>query len=62
MAHPYRGSGVNPPQATARRGLTHPIAALVLAPAAIALALAGCEVGVWSVLGGLTGYTLSGSV
>lgn len=53
---------MNPPQATARRGLTHPIAALVLAPAAIALALAGCEVGVWSVLGGLTGYTLSGSV
>jgi hypothetical protein len=36
--------------------------ALVLAPAAVALALAGWAVAAWAVLGGLAGYTLSGSV
>jgi hypothetical protein len=45
-----------------RRGVTHPAAALLLAPAAVALALAGWAVAVWAVLGGLAGYTLSGSV
>ncbi|GAB1515097.1 hypothetical protein [Actinophytocola sp. KF-1] len=50
-----------PPPAV-RRGLTHPAAALLLAPAAVALALAGWAVAVWAVLGGLAGYTLSGSV
>jgi hypothetical protein len=45
-----------------RRGLTHPVAALALAPAAVALALAGWAVAAWAVLGGLAGYTLSGSV
>lgn len=45
-----------------RRPLTHPAAPLVLAPAAVALALAGWSVAAWAVLGGLAGYTLSGSV
>ncbi|GAB3470091.1 hypothetical protein [Actinophytocola sediminis] len=44
------------------RILSHPLAALVLAPAAVALALAGWAVAGWAVLGGLAGYTLSGSV
>lgn len=42
--------------------LSHPLTALVLAPAAVALALAGWSVATWAVLGGLAGYTLSGSV
>lgn len=42
--------------------LAHPVTPLVLAPAAIALALAGWAVAAWAVLGGLAGYTLSGSV
>ena len=50
------------PPAVLRRGLTHPVAPLVLAPAAVALALAGWAVAAWAVLGGLAGYTLSGSV
>jgi len=44
------------------RFLTHPTAALALAPAAVTLAVAGWDVAAWAVLGGLAGYTLSGSV
>ncbi|WP_162293070.1 hypothetical protein [Actinophytocola xinjiangensis] len=44
------------------RFLTHPVTALLLAPAAVALAVAGWAVAAWAVLGGLAGYTLSGSV
>ncbi|MGB3438880.1 MAG: hypothetical protein WBA97_09030 [Actinophytocola sp.] len=44
------------------RPLAHPLTALILAPAAVALALAGWAVAAWAVLGGLAGYTLSGSV
>jgi hypothetical protein len=53
---------VNRPPTAVRRGLTHPAAALALAPAAVALALAGWAIAAWAVLGGLAGYTLSGSV
>lgn len=53
---------MSPPPSAVRRGLTHPATALVLAPAAVALALAGWAVAAWAVLGGLAGYTLSGSV
>lgn len=43
--------------------LTHPAAtALALMAAAVALALAGWAVAAWAVLGGLAGFTLSGSV
>jgi hypothetical protein len=45
-----------------RRGPAHPATPLILAPAAVALALAGWAVAAWAVLGGLAGYTLSGSV
>jgi hypothetical protein len=45
-----------------RRPATHPLTPLVLAPAAVALALAGWSVAAWAVLGGLAGHTLSGSV
>ncbi|WP_198942733.1 hypothetical protein [Actinophytocola xanthii] len=52
-----------PYPASARRGLTHPLAPLlVLAAGAVALALAGWAVAAWAVLGGLAGFTLSGSV
>lgn len=44
------------------RVLTHPLTPLVLVPAAVVSALAGWAVAVWAVLGGLAGYTLSGSV
>lgn len=44
------------------RRAVHPLAPLVLAPAAVALALADWSVAVWAVLGGLAGHTLSGSV
>jgi hypothetical protein len=40
----------------------HPLTPLVLAPAAIVLALSGWAVAAWAALGGLAGYTLSGSV
>jgi len=53
---------VNPPPSALRRGLTHPLVALAMAPAVVALALAGWAVAAWAVLGGLAGYTLSGSV
>jgi hypothetical protein len=53
---------VTGPPTAIRRGLTHPVAALALAPAVVALALAGWAVAVWAVLGGLAGFTLSGSV
>jgi hypothetical protein len=47
----------------ARRALTHPLATLLaLATTAVALSLAGWSVATWAVLGGLAGYTLSGSV
>lgn len=53
---------MSPPH-PARRALTHPLAALLaLATAAVALSLAGWAVATWAVLGGLAGYTLSGSV
>jgi hypothetical protein len=46
-----------------RRGSTHPLAALLaLAVAAVTLALAGWSAAGWAVLGGLAGFTLSGSV
>ncbi len=44
------------------RALAHPVTPLVLAPAAVALALAGWTAAAWAALGGLAGYTLSGSV
>jgi hypothetical protein len=44
------------------RALSHPLTPLVLVPAAVVSALAGWAVAVWAVLGGLAGYTLSGSV
>jgi len=53
---------VSEPPAVLRRGLTHPVTPLVLVPALVALVLAGWAVAVWAVLGGLAGYTLSGSV
>ncbi|MFC4852060.1 hypothetical protein [Actinophytocola glycyrrhizae] len=53
---------MNPSPSVLRRGLTHPAVPLAMAPAAVALALAGWAVAAWAVLGGLAGYTLSGSV
>jgi len=44
------------------RLLAHPLTPLVLAPAATVLALNGWAVAAWAALGGLAGYTLSGSV
>ena len=44
------------------RRFAHPVVPLALAPVAVALALAGWAVAAWAVLGGLAGYTLSGSV
>ncbi len=44
------------------RWVTHPLTPLVLVPAAVVAALAGWAVAAWAVLGGLAGYTLSGSV
>lgn len=50
------------PAARPRR-LADPLAPqLVLAAAAVALVLTGWAVAAWAVLGGLAGYTLSGSV
>lgn len=52
-----------PRPAALRRRSTHPLAALLaLAAAAVALALAGWSAAGWAVLGGLAGFTLSGSV
>jgi hypothetical protein len=46
-----------------RQYLTHPLVPLLaLAATAVALSLAGWEIATWAVLGGLAGYTLSGSV
>jgi hypothetical protein len=53
---------VSEPGAVLRRGLTHPVAPLVMVPALVALVLAGWAVAAWAVLGGLAGHTLSGSV
>jgi hypothetical protein len=53
---------MTPPDSAFRRGWAHPAVAIFLAPAAIALAMAGWTVPAWTVLGGLAGYTLSGSV
>ena len=50
------------PPAVLRRGLTHPVAPLVLVPALVTLVLAGWAVAAWAALGGLAGHTLSGSV
>lgn len=48
---------------TLRRWPTDPVAPqLALAVAAVVLVLAGWVVAAWAVLGGLAGYTLSGSV
>lgn len=44
------------------RALSHPLVPLVLAPALVALALAGWTTAAWAALGGLAGHTLSGSV
>jgi len=44
------------------RVLTHPLTPLSLVPVAVVSALAGWTVAAWAVLGGLAGYTLSGSV
>lgn len=46
-----------------RRWLTDPLAPqLALAAVAVSLVLADWAVAAWAVLGGLAGYTLSGSV
>lgn len=51
------------PPGAGRRWLTDPLAPqLALAAAAAAMVLAGWAVAAWAVLGGLAGYTLSGSV
>jgi len=44
------------------RLVTHPLTPLLLVPAAVVAALAGWAVAAWAVLGGLAGFTLSGSV
>lgn len=40
----------------------HPLTPLVLAPIALGSALAGQPILTWAALGGLAGFTLSGSV
>lgn len=51
------------PVSAPRRLLTDPVAPLVvLALAGVVFGIAGWAVATWAVLGGLAGYTLSGSV
>ncbi len=51
------------PVFAARRLLTDPVAPLVvLAMAGVVFGIAGWSITTWAMLGGLAGYTLSGSV